>query len=129
MKFLLLGVAALGLSACATITDGTSQGITLTSNVDGAQCGIEQNGVQIVEPATVPATHNITRRGGNLIVTCSAEGYETEKVALVTGKSPLAVAGMLLIGLPANTGLDAATGAWHESQNQAYIHLRKKSVL
>ena len=95
MKYLLIAAVAYSLAACATVTDGTRQGITLTSNVDGAMCGIEQNGAQIVAPAPVPATHNIPRRGGNLIVTCSAEGYVTEKVALVTGKHPMAVTGVL----------------------------------
>ncbi len=129
MKFFMLSAAALALTACSTVTDGTSQGITLTSNAPGAQCGIEQNGAQLVAPTAVPATHNIARRGGNLIVTCSADGYETEKVALVTGKHPMAVTGVLLTGLVINTGTDAATSAWHDSQNQAYIHLRKSSAL
>jgi hypothetical protein len=129
MKYLILGLTALGLSACATVKEGTTQAITLTSNVEGAMCGIEQNGVQIVAPATVPAAHFIKRQDGNLIVTCMADGYETEKVALVTGKSPLAVAGSMVVGFAINAGFDAASGAWHESQNEAYVHLRKKSAL
>lgn len=129
MKFLLLPVAALSLSACATFTDGTSQGITLSSNAPGAACSISQNGVEIVPATAVPATHVIPRRGGNLIVSCAAEGYEPETTALVTGKHPMAVTGVLLTGLVINTGTDAASSAWHESQKEAYIHLRKKSVL
>ena len=129
MKYLLLSAAALALSACATITDGNKQPITLTSNVEGASCSISQNGAEIVPATPVPASHTIARAGGNLIVSCAAEGYETETVALVTGKHPMAVTGMFLFGLPVNLGTDAASSSWHDSQNQAYIHLRKKSLL
>ena len=129
MKYLILSGMALALAACSTVTDGTSQGITLRSNVDGALCSISQNGAEIVPATPVPATHDIPRRGGNLIVSCSADGYETETTALVTGKHPMAVTGILLTGMLINTGTDAATSAWHDSQNEAYIHLRKKSVL
>ena len=128
MKILLVPAVALALSACSTVTDGTSQGITLSSNAP-ALCSISQNGVEIVPATAVPATHKIGRASGNLIVSCSAEGYEPETVALVTGKHPMAVTGILLTGMLINTGTDAATSAWHESQNQAYIHLRKKSAL
>ena len=128
MKFLLVPAAALALSACSTITDGTSQDITLTSNAP-AECSITQQGIEIVPATAVPATHNIPRRGGHLMVTCAADGYETQTVALMAGKHPMAVTGILLTGMLINTGTDAATSAWHEYQDQAYIHLLKKSSL
>lgn len=128
MKYFLLPAAALALTACSTLSDGTTQAISLTSNAP-ASCSISQNGVEIVPATPVPLAHTIARRGGNLIVSCAADGYETETVALVTGKHPMAVTGVLLTGALINTGTDAATSAWHESQNQAYIHLRKKQAL
>ena len=128
MKILLVPAVALALSACSTITDGTSQDITLTSNAP-AECSIAQNDVEIVPATAVPATHSIPRRGGHLMVTCAAEGYETQTVALMAGKHPMAVTGILLTGMLINTGTDAATSAWHDYQDQAYIHLLKKSSL
>lgn len=128
MKHLLIAVSALALTGCSTLMDGTSQGITLTSNAPGAACSITQNGVEIVPATPVPATHEIGRRGGNLIVSCAAPGYQPETVALVTGKNPLAVTGVLLTGMLINTGTDAVSSAWHESQNEAYIHLRKNAL-
>lgn len=128
MKYLMISVAALALTACSTLTDGTTQGITLTSNAPGAACSITQNGVTIVPSTPVPATHTIGRAAGNLIVNCGAPGYQSETVALVTGKHPMAVTGALLTGVLINTGTDAVTSAWHESQNKAYVHLRKNTL-
>ena len=129
MKYAVMMVGALALGGCATVTDGVGQDITLTSNAEGAMCSISQGGVEIVPASPVPATHTLRRQGGNLIVTCAADGYETETTALMAGAHPMTVTGVLLTGGLINIGTDMVSGAMHEYQDQAYIHLRKKSVL
>ena len=57
MKSFALGLATLTLAGCATVIDGTQQTVSLSSNADGAICGITQNGRQIVAPSPVPASH------------------------------------------------------------------------
>ena len=125
MKYLGLLAAAALLSACGTLEGGSTQDITLNTNAENATCSIRQNGVEIVPAAPAPATHNIARRSGNLFVTCSAPGYETQTVALIAGKHPQTVTGMLLTGALINVGTDAISGAIHEYQNAAYVHLTK----
>lgn len=125
MKHLVLTAAvAMSIAGCSTFDEGARQGITLTSNAPAA-CSITQNGVELVPASPVPATHEIPKRAGNLIVSCAADGYQPETVALVNGKHPMAVTGVLLTGLLVNTGTDAATSSWHHAQDSAYIHLRK----
>ncbi|MEM9140361.1 MAG: hypothetical protein AAGB15_11090 [Pseudomonadota bacterium] len=124
MKHFVFPIAALALSGCATIVDGTSQQIQLTSNAPGAACGVAQNGVQIVSPAPVPATHTIARRSGNLIVTCSAPGYKSGTVALMAGRNPLSVVGHLP-AIVLGAGADSAFGGLPEYQNEAYVHLTR----
>ena len=127
MKYIGLIAAAAMLTACGTMEGGRSQGITLKSNAADANCSIAQNGVEIVPAAPLPATHTLVRRSGNLLVTCSAPGYNTETVALVAGKHPRTVVGVMLTGALINVGTDVATGGMHEYQNEAYIHLTKSS--
>lgn len=124
MKYLSVFAAALALGGCATIVDGRSQQIELTSNAPGATCGITQNGVQIVEPTAVPATHTVRRRSGNLIVTCDAPGYQSKTQALMQGANPLSVTGHLP-GILLGAGADAAFGGLADYQDSAYIYLVK----
>ncbi|MEM8616954.1 MAG: hypothetical protein AAGF20_08475 [Pseudomonadota bacterium] len=119
---ILIPAMALALSGCATLVDGTSQQIQLTSNAPGATCGITQNGAQIVAPAPVPATHSLSRRAGNLIVTCQAPGFQPNTQALVTGRNPKTVA-LMMPAILLDAGADAALGGLAEYQNEAYIHL------
>lgn len=115
-------IAAFGLGACATIVDGTTQDIHLSSNVPTAKCSIEQNGVQIVDPTPVPATLKLPRRRGNLIVTCSAPDHETGTQALVAGTNPKSVALMLPMAL-LDAAADSALGGLVEYQDRAYVYL------
>lgn len=124
MKRLSVLLAAFALGGCATIVDGTSQQIELTSNAPGATCGITQNGVQIVQPAAVPATHTISRRSGNLIVTCEAPGYQPSTQALMAGKNPLSVVGNMP-AMVSGAGFDSLFGGLSEYQDSAYVHLTK----
>ena len=125
MKYLgILGLIAM-VSACGTLEGGSTQGITLNTNAENATCSINQNGVEIVPASPAPATHQIARRSGNLMVTCAAPGYETQTVALVAGKHARTVVGVLLAGALVNVGTDAVSGGIHEYQNEAYVHLTK----
>lgn len=128
MKTLPILAAALVLSGCATIVDGTTQQIRLSSNAENAKCSISHEGVLIVPSLPVPAGHIVQRRPGNLMVTCDAPGYESRTVALVAGRNPLAVAPVLPV-FPQNSGYDAAFGGLAEYQDSAYIHLKRASSL
>lgn len=124
MKSLSVLGAALILGGCATVVDGRYQNVDLSSNAAGANCGITQNGVQIVEPQPVPATHTIRRRSGNLIVTCEAPGYQPTTKALMAGRNPKTVVGHLP-GILLGVGADAALGGLADYQDSAYIYLVK----
>ena len=127
MKFFAVTAVALALAGCTTVSNGAVQDITLTSNVENATCSISRNGAVIVPASPVPGTFPVDKRAGDLIVDCSAPGYAPQKVALVAGKDPRAVTGVLLAGLLVNVGTDAISHSWHEYQDRAYIHLVRSS--
>ena len=62
---------------------------------------------------------------GTMIVTCAAPGHETSTVALVNGKQPGTVIGMMVIGALFNVTTDAVSHSWHEAQDTAYVHLNR----
>ncbi|MEM1297821.1 MAG: hypothetical protein AAGH68_00985 [Pseudomonadota bacterium] len=126
MRFLALSAAALfTLAGCTTVFDGNTQDITLTSNAEGATCSISRNGGILIPASPIPGTFPIEKRAGDLIVDCSAPGHQSQKVALVAGKHPMAVTGVALTGMLVNVGTDAISHSWHEYQERAYIHLPK----
>ncbi|MEM6623591.1 MAG: hypothetical protein AAF674_15285 [Pseudomonadota bacterium] len=133
MKHFALAVILAATTGCATVMNGTSQQISISSNAKDALCEVVQNGVEVVPPQRAPATFLVPRRAGNLVVTCSADGYEPNTVALIAGKSPLAVGSAVALGATgpafslAGVGADAATGSWHEYQDRAYVYLIPKS--
>ena len=116
-------IAALGLSGCATVFDGNQQDVALTSNAPDATCSISRNGAEIAAAQRLPATFYVPSRPGNLIVSCEAPGHRPAQVALVNGKHPMTVTGVMLVGVLANVGTDAISHSWHEAQNAAHIHL------
>lgn len=126
MKLLPLAtmILTLALAGCATFVKGTEQPVALTTNAPDATCSIMQNGEEVLPPSAVPQTFTLRSQPGNLLVTCTAPGYETRTVALVSGKDPLTITGhmwnSLLLGL-----VDVATGAVNTYQNYAYIPLQK----
>ncbi|MEM7188885.1 MAG: hypothetical protein AAF439_04670 [Pseudomonadota bacterium] len=129
MKYAILAVAALAVSGCATVVDGTTQLIQLETNVEGSSCSIFQDGAKIKTDVPLPGTVELDRRMSDLILDCQAEGYEPVKMALVAGGNPLSVVGHMTSSLLVGGALDAALGGVGEYQNQARIHFTKKPVL
>lgn len=122
MKHLVLPAALLALSGCATVAHGIVEPVTITSNAPDATCSIMQNGEEIAAPTAVPHTFQLRRRDGNLLVTCTAPGYKTEHVALITGKDPYTAGGhawnSMAFGL-----IDVISGAVNDYQDSAYVPL------
>src|ERR1700686_4916836 len=72
------GLMALGfiLCACATITEGTSQDISVVTNPSGASCVFERMGMNIGNIVSTPATLNIPKRKYDALIRCNKPGYQ-----------------------------------------------------
>lgn len=117
----LQAVAALFLATtgCATILTGTSQQITVNSNVNGAR--VMLNGSSI---GVTPLTVRIAKRS-NQVLTVEKRGYNPQTISMQT-TTPTAFWGNILIGGLPGTTTDAASGALNEySPNSYYASLSR----
>lgn len=122
VRFLALGAAALSISACSTIIEGTSQEISIGTAPPEASCKLERDGVVIGLIPSTPGTAKIEKNKQNITITCEKEGY---KDAVYNNKSDFAgaTAGNILLGGIIGIGIDAATGAANKYENDVAIKL------
>lgn len=111
---LALGVAAL-LSGCASIISGTSQAVTIDSNVQGATVAIEGNIV-----GQTPFSGKIPRKRESVALVSKA-GYTAQSVVLTTSFNPVAIISLFWD----YSTTDCLTGAcWEYAPSTYYVNLR-----
>ncbi len=94
------------LSACATLVDGSSQSVTVSTNPPGASCTLDRVGAI---PAT-PGSVRVDKSKNDLSVTCAKDGYQTATVAHPPSVGA-ATFGNIIAGGVIGVVVDAASGA------------------
>ena len=107
--FTALAVIGVALSGCASIVEGTTQIVAITSSpVDGAKCVLSsEQGTYYV---TTPGNTTVHKSRHDLNVVCTKDGYEDGHGILASHFNG-ATAGNVLIGGLVGITIDAATGA------------------
>jgi hypothetical protein len=97
-------------SACATITTGSNQALTVTSDPSGANCTLERGGetVGVVNPT--PGSVTIPKSTRDLTIRCERQGYEPG-VRTISSSFQVATLGNLILGGVVGLAVDAASGA------------------
>lgn len=99
------------LTNCATVTRGSNQAFTVTSEPNGAEVRFSSG-----LTCTTPCTLTMKRRPG-FAVTVSKDGYDTQTanvVSQISGGGGTAMAGNVILGGLIGAGVDASTGAMNE---------------
>lgn len=98
------------LPACATVTSGTSQNISVISEPPGATCQLQRDGsvVGVVNPT--PGTVNVSKSNRDMAVNCSRPG-SLPAVQVVRAEFQGMTAGNILLGGVIGLAVDAASGA------------------
>lgn len=112
VRLFALAGAALSLSACATVTRGTSQQFTVESSPPGASVDTT-SGFSCV---STPCTFRMPRKD-SFSVTVSMDGYVSQTHEVNSGMSGgggAALAGNILIGGAIGIGVDAMSGALND---------------
>jgi hypothetical protein len=125
MKFATMAVltstAALMLSGCATVTEGKSDPLAITTvPVDGAKCTLK-NGVGTWY-LTTPGSVEIHKSKTDLEITCTKPGYQDAHVTLESHLEGWTF-GNLILGGVIGIGVDAASGAMNHYQKALQITL------
>ena len=109
MRILLIAAAVGALAGCASITRGTTEQITVTTEPAGAVVRTSMNH----SCPTTPCTFQVGRKD-EFIVTASKPGYHDASMPVktkVAGAGAAGFAGNVLLGGVIGMGVDAATGA------------------
>jgi hypothetical protein len=109
MRLLLLAPLAL-LSACATMIEGTSDNITVTTTPAGATCTVDREGQRVGAVAATPGSIRVDKSRHDLSVTCGKEGYVSSTSTVEASFTGTTFANILLGGV-VGVVVDAASGA------------------
>jgi len=120
------------LAGCATIIEGTSQEILVTTNPSGASCVFEREGQPIGTIATTPGTLLIKKSKHDITIKCKKDGFEEATYVNDSGLASGAVAGNVAADLILTAGLssiiDSASGADNQYESAVNITLIPASV-
>lgn len=109
MKILIAAAACAALAGCASITRGSTEQVTVTTEPPGAAVRTSMN---YACPQS-PCTFQVGRKD-EFIVTASKPGYQDASMPVktkVAGNGGAAFAGNVLVGGLIGMGVDASTGA------------------
>ncbi len=105
---LVLSLAA--LSGCATLVNGTSQTVTMSTTPPGASCTLDRMGTRIGAISATPGSIRLDKSKNDLSVTCSKEGFQSATVAHAPSFGA-ATFGNIIAGGVIGVVVDAASGA------------------
>jgi len=111
-RVVLLGAIAASSAACATVTRGTSQAFTVTSEPSGASVRTS-NGYTC---DATPCTFRV-RRNAEFDVTVTRPGYRVANAHIrseISSNGGVALAGNAIVGGLIGVGVDAVTGAMND---------------
>lgn len=109
----ILASLAVGLSACATLTKGTTQAVAIsTPGVSGAQCTLSSPslGTKVV---STPASLVLAKSSENITVICRKPCYHDGSGVIASSTEAMA-AGNIIAGGVVGLGVDAISGAMNK---------------
>jgi len=98
------------LPACATLTTGTSQTVTVVTNPPGASCQLRRDNAVIATVATTPGTVEISKSSRDIAINCTRPGHN-DGAGTLTAEFQAMTLGNILIGGLVGVIVDASSGA------------------
>ena len=112
------------LSACSTITRGTTQAVAVnTPGVDKAECELKSEGIGVKSVVT-PATVVLDKSQHSVEVSCRKKCY-TDGKGVIASSTDEMTAGNLIIGGVVGLAVDASSGAMNQYDSQVQISMTR----
>ncbi|WPZ34821.1 hypothetical protein T8K17_01485 [Thalassobaculum sp. OXR-137] len=121
-----LALAGLALSACATITKGADQTVTIQTDPAGAVCRMEREGMTIAVVNPTPGTVQIDKSKNAVVVKCSADGHQDTFATLASEFQDMTVGNVVFGGL-IGLAIDASSGAMNQYPSEITLLLVPES--
>lgn len=103
-------LALLTVAACASVADGVSQNITVTTDPEGAKCDLVREGKSIGIVNPTPGTINVDKDADDITITCERDEHLATNTT-ITSKFTGATFGNIILGGGIGILIDAASGA------------------
>lgn len=120
-----VGLTATLLAGCATLLEGTSQEILVSTNPTGATCTLEREGQIISTITATPAAALVKRRKQDITIKCKKDGFQDAVYVNDSGLASGSVAGNVAADLLLTGGLssivDSASGADNQYESTVNI--------
>jgi hypothetical protein len=115
----------LGMSGCASITDGTTQTLIFTLSPAETRCIVSKEGDELGSVNGRQNTVTVPKGAKDLIVKCDAAGYVSKTQRLVSKTQTSGVVGGLFLDLGIT---DMITGAMWKYPNEISIVMDKQEA-
>ena len=128
MRFVLAAGFVLGLlsvGGCATVLDGTSQSMRINSSPRSAVCEAARQGEVLGSTSASSPVLQLTKSRHDILLTCSAPGYETASAVIPSSASSNGVASIFVFDLGIT---DYVTGALNKYPSAASVTLKPIEV-
>jgi hypothetical protein len=109
-RFVMLAFLSLLLPGCATLFEGTSQSVSISTDPAGADCTIDRNGSRIGQVNPTPGSIHIDKSKNDLSVLCKHTGYQSATMT-ESPKFQATTFGNIIAGGLVGVVVDAASGA------------------
>ena len=113
-------LAASCLAGCGTITQGTSQNITITSTPPGGHCDLTRKGEHVATLDRTPGSVKVDKTKNDILLTCSLAGYQDASANLESGYGA-GTFGNIILGGGIGWAIDSATGADNKYPSSAQV--------
>ena len=110
------------LAACATIVEGDSQAIDVSSNPNGALCELTRGGERIGVVNRTPGSVFVETSKHDIIVGCEKEGFQDGRGVLTSGFEAMTL-GNLIFGGIVGVAVDAGSGAMNDYPSSIVVTL------
>jgi hypothetical protein len=113
-------IVASCLTGCGTITQGTSQNITVTSVPPGGHCDLTRKGEHVATLDATPGVVKVDKTKNDILLTCKLAGYQDASVNLESGYGA-GTFGNIILGGGIGWAIDSATGADNKYPSTANV--------
>ena len=115
-----LAAVGFAVSACGTITQGTSQNITIVTAPPGGHCDLTRKGEHVATLDKTPGVVKVDKTKNDIMLTCQLAGYQDATVNLESGYG-VGTFGNIILGGGIGWAIDSATGADNKYPSSAQV--------
>jgi hypothetical protein len=126
-RLFMVGLLSLLLPGCATLFEGTSQSVSISTDPAGADCIVDRHGTRIGQVNPTPGSIHVDKSKDDLSVQCKHAGYQTATIT-ESPKFQGTTFGNIVAGGLIGVVVDAASGANFQYPSDVKVNMAPEPV-